>query len=218
MIGRDQQPVMLEIQGHRADTAEGFVVDIGEAGIDLQIVQQAQDFDGCTGQDGEHDFRMGSVQRRGQRRHDRQRGRNRRDAQMPGQPPLKRLDFLPHGPCVADDTPSPIEHPHALRREADEAGAAADQQHAQAFLQLFQPGRQRGLGHPARLGRAPEVLLPRQGQHHFQLVDHACERAGRGTTVSTVPAKIALLPWGYRSPSNGASVPVEHPEPSQRRA
>ena len=39
------------------------------------------------------------------------------------------------------------------------------------FLELLDPGGQRGLGHAAGLGRAAEMPLARQRQKKFQLID-----------------------------------------------
>ena len=131
---------MLVIQRDGTDTAERLVVDVGEAGIDFEVVEQGQHLDGGAGQDGEADLGMADMQGCGQRGHDRQRGRHRGDAQMAGETAFQGADFVAHGTGVADDAPRPIEHAQALGREADEAGAALHQQDADAFLQLFQPG------------------------------------------------------------------------------
>ena len=40
-----QQPILLEIERHRAQPAERLVVDIGEAGIDLEIMEHRQDLE-----------------------------------------------------------------------------------------------------------------------------------------------------------------------------
>ena len=46
------------------------------------------------------------------------------------------------------------------------------QQHAQLLLELLDAGRQRRLGDAAGLRRAAEMLLARQRQKEFELVDH----------------------------------------------
>ena len=95
---------------------------------------------------------------RGERRHHRERGRDRGDAQPPGQAVAQRIDLLAHGAGVADDAARPVEHALALRREALEARAAVDQQHAHLLFELLDAGRQRRLGHAAGLGGAAEML------------------------------------------------------------
>ena len=39
-VGRRQQPIALVIERHRGDAAERLVVEIGDAGVDLEIFQQ----------------------------------------------------------------------------------------------------------------------------------------------------------------------------------
>ena len=75
------------------------------------------------------------------------------------------------GAAIADDAARPIQHPLALGREAAEAGAAIDQQHAHRRLELLHPGRQRRLGHAAGLRGAAEMPLPGQRQKEFELID-----------------------------------------------
>ena len=91
----------------------------------------------------------------------------------PVRPWRQRVDLLPHGAGVADDAARPVEHPFAFRGEALEARAALHQQHAVRVLELLDPGGKRRLGHAAGLRGAAEMLLPRQRQEKFQLVDQS---------------------------------------------
>ena len=121
---------------------------------------------------------MAHAERGGEACHHRKGGGDGGDAQPPGQAVTQRLELLPHGTGVAHDAPCPVEHPLALRGEALEAGPAIDQQHAHGFLELLDPGGQRGLGHAAGLGRAAEMPLARQRQKEFQLIDQRTNLSG----------------------------------------
>jgi hypothetical protein len=65
----------------------------------------------------------------------------------------------------------PLQHPLAVRREADEALPALDDRHAELLLELPDAARQRGLRHVAGLGRAGEVLLAGEGDEVLELTD-----------------------------------------------
>ena len=162
---------MLAIKRHGVDPAERLVVEVGQPGVDLQIFELRQHLDRGARQDRELHVGMAHAERGGEACHHRERGGDGGDAQPPGQAVTQRLELLPHGAGVAHDAPCPVEHPLALRGEALEAGPAVDQQHAHGFLELLDPGGQRGLGHAAGLGRAAEMPLARQRQKEFQLID-----------------------------------------------
>jgi hypothetical protein len=49
-VGCDQQTVPFAIKWNRCHTAERFVIEISEAGIDLQIFQERENFDRCARQ------------------------------------------------------------------------------------------------------------------------------------------------------------------------
>ena len=78
---------------------------------------------------------------------------------MPDEAALERVDILAHGARIADDPPRPFQHPLALGREAVEARAAMDQQHAEHILQIFDAGGQGRLGDAAGFGGAAEMTL-----------------------------------------------------------
>jgi len=73
---------------------------------------------------------------------------------------------------VADDPAGPVESALAFRGQADEARTALDQEHAERLFQLLDARRERRLRHPASLGGAAEMLLARQRDEIFELVEH----------------------------------------------
>ena len=89
----------------------------------------------------------------------------------PVRPWRSALISCAHRARVADDAARPVEHALAFRREALEARAAVDQQHAHRLLELLDSGRQRRLGDAAGLGGAAEMLLAGQRQEEFELID-----------------------------------------------
>ena len=121
---------------------------------------------------GEAHVGMARAIGRGELRDHRQRGRDRGDAQLPGEAVAQRVDLLAHGARVADDAARPVERALALGGETDEARAALHQQDAEHFLELLDAGRQRRLGHAAGLGGAAEMLFARERDQIFELVEH----------------------------------------------
>ena len=91
---------------------------------------------------------------------------------MAGEAAFERIDLLVHRAGVGDDTARPFEHALALRGKAAKPRSALHQQHAKTLFQLLDAGRQGGLAHPAGFRRMPEMLLARQRDDEFQLVDH----------------------------------------------
>src|SRR4029077_6384297 len=86
---------------------------------------------------------------------------------------LERVALLAQGAAVADDAASPVEHALAFRCEILEPRAAIDQEHAETILELLDAGRQRRLGDAAGPGRPAEMVLARQRQQEFELIDHS---------------------------------------------
>ena len=118
--------------------------------------------------------RMALAERRGEARDHRERGRDRGDAQLPGQAVAQRVDLRAHRARVADDAARPVEHLLALGREALETRAAVDQQHAHLLLELLHAGRKRRLGDAAGLGGAAEMPLAGQGKEEIQAYRSMC--------------------------------------------
>ena len=102
----------------------------------------------------------------------------------PLSPFLQSLHLLPHGARVGDDGARPVEHPLALRGEAQEARGPLHQHDAQRVLELLDAGREGRLGHAAGLGGAAEVALASQRQQIFELVDHPPSQRLRPVTLS----------------------------------
>ena len=171
MLG-DQQAVLLLVERHRSDAAEGLVVEIGEARIHLEVLEEREDVRRGGGLDGEADVGIAGAIGRRQRGDHRQRGRDGGDAQVPGQSPAQGGDVLVHGAGIRDDAAGPGQHPLALRREALEAGPSLDELDPELVLKLLHPRREGLLRDAARLGRPAEMLLAGEGEEEVELVDH----------------------------------------------
>jgi hypothetical protein len=165
--------VLLAIERHRLHAPQGLVVEIGEACIDLQILELAQHLDGIPRPDREADIGVLRPVGRRQHRHHGQRRGDRGDTDVAGKTPLQGVDLLMHGAGVADDAPGPVEHPLALRREALEPRSALHQEHAEGFLELLDAGGEGGLADAAGLGGVSEVALAGERDDEFELFDHA---------------------------------------------
>jgi hypothetical protein len=157
-----KQPVVPMVKRDCLDPTERLVVQIGHAGVDLEILEQPQDLDGGTRQDRKRDVGMARPIGRRQRRYHRQRRGHGRDPEMAGKPSLQGADLLPHRPGVANDAPRPLEHLLALGREAVETRAALHEKNAKRVLQLHDRRRERRLRHAAHLGCMAEMLLARE--------------------------------------------------------
>lgn len=190
-----EQPILLEIERDGPHSAQRLVVDIGQPGIDLEILEHREDLDRGARQDGEFHLGMPGPIGRGEGRHHRQRRRDRGDLQAARQTMLQGAQFLAHGAAVGHDGARPVEHALALGREADEARLAMDQQDAQRRLELLDAGRERRLRNAAQFGRPAEIPFARQGNQELELVDHvelyhaACSN-GATLTVLRTAAKI----------------------------
>jgi hypothetical protein len=168
-----QEPVVLAVKRHRAHAAKRLVVETGHPGVDLEILEQAEDLDRGARQDREGYVRMAGPVRRRQRRHHGEGGRHGGDLDVTGGALLEGPNLLLHRPGIADDTARPVKHALALRREAEEARAAMDEQNAERVFELLDSRRKRRLRHAARFGGAAEMLLAGESDQIFQLVDHA---------------------------------------------
>ncbi|KAF1857804.1 hypothetical protein Lal_00041258 [Lupinus albus] len=174
--GGRHEAVVLPIERHRDDTAQGLVVEVGEAGIGLQVLDQGEDVGRGRRLDRQADVRVPLPVGRGQPRDHRQGGGDGGDAQVAGEAPAQAGDLLVHGAGIGHDPPRPGEDPLTLRREALEARAAQHELNAEAVLELLHPGRERLLRDAAGLGRMAEMLLAGQREQEVELVDHADQR------------------------------------------
>ena len=170
-IRRRQQAVALVIERNGANLADRLVLDIGQPGIDLEIFQKPQHVGRGAGADLKLHVGMFGAERRRQRRHHAEHGRDRRDPDLAGQLVLEPVDLLPHRAGIADDPPRPVERAFAFRRKALEARAALHQHDAEDFLELLEAGRHRRLGDAAGLGGPAEMPFLGQRQQKFELVD-----------------------------------------------
>src|SRR4029077_4686459 len=144
------------------------VVEVGEAGVDLEIFQMREDLDRGARQDSELHLGIASTKRSGKRLNHRQSGRDCRQTQLAGETVLEGKHFLAHGAGVTNDASRPLQYALAFRGEALKTGTAVDQQYAEAFFQLLHTSRQGRLGDPACLCRPPKMLLAGQGKEKFQ--------------------------------------------------
>src|SRR5882724_2554698 len=124
---------MLLVEGYRGYSAERLVVEISDAGIDLEIFQETQNLHRVPRQNGEADVWMPLAIGRRDLSHHGKRGRNRGDLQMARQPDLQCIYLLLQRPAVADDAARPIERPLPFRRERFETRATLHEEHAQRF-------------------------------------------------------------------------------------
>ena len=166
------------MQPHADHVPERLIVQIGDPRIDLEILQHLQDTRGRAGQHGELQRRMMRAARRGQHRHQSQRGRDHADAQMPAQPFPHALQVLAHRPRIADQPAGPDQHPLPLRRQPEIARTAPHQHDTQLVLELLDSGRQGRLRHPARIGGTAEALRARDGDEVGELVQHGGQSSG----------------------------------------
>ena len=148
-----------------------LVVEVGDAGMQLEIVEPALDVDRAAREQLDAQAGLAREQGRGQLGHHGQGGGDDPD----GDPPAQRLagahQLLLERVAVGQDPLRPGQHPLALRRQALEPVAALDHQHAQILLEMPQARRQRRLRHAARLGGAGEVPLAGEGHEVAELAD-----------------------------------------------
>ena len=168
---------MLGIKRQAAHGAQRLVVEIGDAGVDLEIVDALQDFLRRGRGHAKAHARMFGAEGRRQRRDHAQRRGDDGNPHKPGQTALERPDLLPHRPQIADDPLGPFQHPLAFRRQAMETGAAIDEQHAERLFELLDAGGESWLGHAAGFGSAAEALLAGDGDEKFQLIDQGATLA-----------------------------------------
>src|SRR4051794_38882752 len=137
---------------------------------------------------------MSLPERRGERRHHAEHGRDCGDSELSGKSFLQRIDLVAHGARVADDAARPFQRALALRREANKTRAALHQRDAEHLLELFQAGRHGRLRHAARLRGPPEMLFPGERQQEFEFVDQ-----GRVSDLSAGPRAFSIRKTMRRS-------------------
>src|SRR5258708_32292513 len=141
---------------------------------------------------------------RGQRRDHGERGRDRRDLEMPAQALLQSLHFLAHGAGVGDDAARPIEDALAFRGETEEARGALHQHDAQRGFELLDAGREGRLRHAALLGGPTEIALARQRQEILELVDHRSRVPG-SVAAARAPGRCSF--WTATRPGSAPGFP-----------
>src|SRR5262245_38768567 len=182
------------IERGRVDAAERLVAEVGDPGVDLEILQEIENLDRCARIDRELHIGVTLPVRRCQRRHHRQRGWDGGDAQPPAKAVPERVDLLSHRPGVADDAACPVEYPLSLRSESLETRAPIDQQHAHLPLELLDPCRQRRLGNAAGFRRSAEMPRPGQRQDELELVQHRSKSPCAQLLIRMMQQYISMAP------------------------
>ena len=113
-IGRRQQAIPFLIKRNRGHISQGFVVDVGQTGIDPEIGEKLKDLLRRAREHRVANLRMAGLKGRCQSSYDGKRGRNGRNAQVAGQAALQRLHFLPKPARIGDDPPRPLKDALAL--------------------------------------------------------------------------------------------------------
>jgi hypothetical protein len=121
-----------------AHALQRLVVEIGDARVDLEIVQRALNGDRAQRPHLHVDAGMPRTKRRDQMRQRRQRGRNAGEPERAEQGVVTEGQILLEALIVGDDLPGPGQHALAFGGQPEEAVAANDQRHAKLFLQLAQ--------------------------------------------------------------------------------
>src|SRR5690625_2560191 len=163
--------VALAIKRNRGDAAKRFIIETGDPGIRLEILDHVENLDRGPREDREADIGIGTAKARGQFGGDGQRSREDGEPQITREPVADCAHLVPHCARIPDDPPRPVEHALPLRRQPAKTRAPPDQQHAELPFELFYPGRKARLRDPETLGRPAKMLLTRQGDEHLQLVD-----------------------------------------------
>src|SRR5882757_4981242 len=95
--------------------------------------------------------------------HRRQAHWNRAQSDLPFEPLPQLAQLLLEAAVAGENTVRPRQHPLALNGEPHIPLAALDDEHAEAFFELLNAGRQRRLSYVARGRRASEVTLFGEG-------------------------------------------------------
>ena len=126
-------------------------------------------------------------------RHERQRGRDRADAQRAAQPRAQFRQAVLQRLRIGQDAPGVRQHEFAFGRQPDETPTALDDHDSEFGFELRDRGRQRRLGNAAGVGGAPEVPLARQRIQIDELPDYhpliPGLRPGAGARTSHLSAR-----------------------------
>ncbi len=121
--------------------ADRFGVQIGEAGIEFEILDPAIDFLTVHGKDGDRNARKTLVEWTGELRNDRQRGRNRPDPEAAGEALVDLVEFVAQILDFGENPMGVIKGHLSLGRQADIAMAALDDRRPEIVFE--QPDRRR---------------------------------------------------------------------------
>src|SRR6185437_6245993 len=169
-FGRGQQAITFVEEGNGADVADRLVLDIGQSGVDFEILQKPEHLYRGARYHAKADVRMAGAKRCRERGDHAEHGRDCRDPDLARKLVLQRIDFLAHRPGIADDAPRPIQRTLAFGGKALKTRTALYQHYAENFLQLLETGRHRRLRDTAGLRRASKMTLLGQRQQKFKLV------------------------------------------------
>ncbi len=171
---------MLAVQRPRDDIFQGFIVEVGQTGIQIEFRQAL--FDAARGHllNQNARGRMTCAELLDQRPDGRQRRRHDAEAHRALQAFARFTDVLNQRLPVGKNALCPDEYPLALRREAPELLIPFDNADAQFAFELVQTRGQRGLRDVAGHRRAGKVLLARKGGQIAQLsYEHARQVSNR---------------------------------------
>ena len=141
---------------------ERLIVEIGDADIDIEIIDRPLDLLRCLGQHRQADIGMLGMEGGGETRNHGERGGDRTDPQMPAQPPAHLADLLLQPVAIGEDALGPFHHAKSLGREALEAPAALHDGHGKLGLELLDRRGESRLGDAASGCGAAEMAFPGQ--------------------------------------------------------
>jgi hypothetical protein len=137
VVGAHEQAIALHVDGLRAHALDRLVVQVGQADVDREILQGAQDLHGTQRQHRQLDARVAVLDGLGDQGCHRQPRRYDTQRQAADQRPFgvaQLGDFLLQRCPVVEDCMRPLQHALAFLREAVEALPAFDDRHAQPCL------------------------------------------------------------------------------------
>jgi hypothetical protein len=171
---------MFPIERERTHARQWLVVEIGDAGIEIERIEAALNLGRGVGQNLDRRARMGFGKRLGQPVYERQSDRNDADLELAGHAFPQAAEFLGKALIVGGDTLRPGQHAFALLSKTDEAVPTLDNEHAERLFDLFDAGRKRRLGYVGGRRRTGKMPLARQGRQILELPDqHGGKIGGR---------------------------------------